>query len=106
MTFAGLWERWRDPASGEDVLSFAILTTAASEAIAPLHDRMPVILAPANFDAWLDPARPAEDLLWPFPEAMRFHAVSRYVSTSRNEGPECIAPLPSDGLAELSALLL
>lgn len=102
MTFAGLWERWRDPADGAELLSFTILTTAATEEIAALHDRMPVILAPEDHDAWLDPSRDATALLRPYLGPMRFHPVSRYVSTARNEGPECIAPLVEEPNSEPS----
>lgn len=63
MTFAGLWERWRASDDGTEVLAFTILTTAASEAIAALHDRMPVILSPEDHDAWLDPSRDGAPLL-------------------------------------------
>jgi putative SOS response-associated peptidase YedK len=93
MTFAGLWERWRDPAGAVELLTFTILTTAASEAIAPLHDRMPAILRPEDHDAWLDPQRDASPLLRPYAGPMRHYPVSRHVSAARNEGPECIAPL-------------
>ena len=48
--FAGLWERWKDPASGEVVRSCTIITTTPNEVCAPIHDRMPVILAPGDYD--------------------------------------------------------
>src|SRR5512145_1766858 len=53
--FAGLWERWQGEGS-DPVESCAILTTDANDLLAPIHDRMPVILAPRDFDLWLDPA--------------------------------------------------
>lgn len=49
---AGLWDRWKAP-DGRQVLSFTILTAAANAAVAPIHERMPVILAPADEDRWL-----------------------------------------------------
>jgi len=59
-----------------------------------VHDRMPVILAPAGFAAWLDPRTPAADLhtlLRPYPaEEMTAVPVGRYVSNPRNEGPKCL----------------
>src|SRR5207253_10941983 len=78
MALAGLWETWRSPA-GERVRSFAIVTTAPNALLAPIHDRMPVILAPETWPAWLgagpaDAAEPkpplvpykAEDMvIWP-----------------------------------------
>jgi putative SOS response-associated peptidase YedK len=53
LAFAGLWDRWRDPASGEEVLSATIIVSGASAWMAPFHDRMPVLLMPDQFDAWL-----------------------------------------------------
>ena len=47
--FAGLWERWKDPTSGEPLQTFAIITISANEIVAPLHDRMPVILEPGDY---------------------------------------------------------
>jgi putative SOS response-associated peptidase YedK len=58
---AGIWENWKEPASGEWIRTFAIITTDANEVVADIHDRMPVILAPADYVRWLgdepDPAR-------------------------------------------------
>ena len=95
LAFAGLWERWIRPADAEVIDSFTILTTEANPRIQPLHDRMPVILAPEVVDVWLDratdPARLSE-LLTPFPEErLAMHPVSRAVGNVRNEGPELIA---------------
>ena len=53
--FAGLWENWTDKESGEKVQSCTIVTTDANEVVAPIHNRMPVILGPDQFDRWLDP---------------------------------------------------
>jgi len=70
MALAGLWETWRSPA-GERVRSFAIVTTSPNELLAPIHDRMPVILAAENWPAWRGeaPADPAalKALLVPYP---------------------------------------
>jgi putative SOS response-associated peptidase YedK len=63
---AGLWEWWQDRESGEGVTSYTIVTCAANAAIAPLHDRMPVILREADYARWLDPATDAQPLLAPF----------------------------------------
>src|ERR1700740_3178838 len=70
MALAGLWETWRSPA-GERVRSFTIVTTAPNALLAPIHDRMPVILAPENWPIWLgekatDPAE-LKMLLAPYP---------------------------------------
>ena len=63
---AGLWESWRDPASGERVETYTIITTAANEAIAKLHDRMPVVLRQQDEARWLDPKATNQELLVPF----------------------------------------
>lgn len=69
---AGLWEWWKDPASGGGVETYTIVTTAANQALAPLHDRMPAIVAERNYEQWLDPDDEARDLLVPFAdEAIR-----------------------------------
>jgi putative SOS response-associated peptidase YedK len=92
---AGLWERWAGAESGA-VETCAVLTTDANEVVREVHNRMPVILAQADFAAWLDPRTPAQELLpllRPYPaEAMTASAVGRYVSNPRNEGPQCLAP--------------
>ena len=49
----GLWENWKDPTSGEWVRTFAIITTDANELVADIHDRIPLILAPADYVRWL-----------------------------------------------------
>jgi putative SOS response-associated peptidase YedK len=91
---AGLWERWH----GEDeaVETCAILTTEANAVVRPVHDRMPVVVAPGDFAAWLDPRTPSVDLhglLRPYAEAeMTSVPVGRYVNSPRNEGPQCLAP--------------
>ena len=55
---AGIWEGWRHPETDEMSRTFCIITTAANELIAPIHDRMPVIVAPEDFDRWLAPSSP------------------------------------------------
>jgi putative SOS response-associated peptidase YedK len=54
LAFAGLWEKWRDPATREDVLSCTIIVSGASASMTPFHDRMPVLLAAKDFEGWLD----------------------------------------------------
>jgi len=58
--FAGLWSRWER--GEEPIESCTIITTAANDTVAPIHDRMPVILHEADYDRWLDPASPADAL--------------------------------------------
>jgi putative SOS response-associated peptidase YedK len=87
--FAGLWEIWRDPADGAAVESFAILTTDANEAVAPIHDRMPVMLEGDDAAGWLESAEPAK-LLRPIAAARIVgYPVSTVVNAPRNEVPEC-----------------
>ena len=68
--FAGLGERWEDPA-GEALDTFTILTTDPNELVRPLHNRLTVILPPDSWDLWLDPEshdkQQLTDLLWPWP---------------------------------------
>jgi putative SOS response-associated peptidase YedK len=92
--FAGLYSVWAG-FEGE-LQTCAIVTTGANELMAALHDRMPVILAPADQEAWLDPGnRKAAELLRPCPaEAMEAYPVGPAVGNPRNEGPELVEPLP------------
>lgn len=88
---AGLWERWKDP-GGRSVESCAIVTVAANALVAQLHDRMPLIVAPDNYDAWL--AAESKDLPPAVPaEAMRTYPVSALVSNARNDVPACLDPI-------------
>jgi putative SOS response-associated peptidase YedK len=97
MTLAGLWDAWRSPA-GETIKSFAIITTTANALLAPLHDRMPVVIAPDCWGDWLgensSPQRAAETLLRPYPDkAMAFWAVDRRVGNVKNDSPDLFDPL-------------
>lgn len=91
--FAGLWESWR-PKAGEPLETFTILTTDANELMEPIHDRMPVILQPKDYDRWLDPgdpARPPVDLLRPYTaEPMLAWPVSQRVGNVRNNDAELL----------------
>ncbi len=89
--FAGLWERWKPAAGGDAVETFTIVTTDANEAVAEIHDRMPVILAQEAEETWLHgDAVEACKLLTPYSGAVNLRAVSRFVSNVNNEGPECL----------------
>jgi putative SOS response-associated peptidase YedK len=92
--FAGLRTAWKDP-HGRWLRSCTIVTTQANEAIASIHPRMPVILDPADEDAWLDPATPRprlEAMLRPLAVAeTHARAVSKAVNDARYDGPECLA---------------
>jgi putative SOS response-associated peptidase YedK len=92
--FAGLWSIWRD--DHVKLRSCAILTTAANATVAPLHDRMPVILDRAAERAWLDPSTPRAGLLEvlaPLSAALTaLRPVGPSVNDARYDGPECLAP--------------
>jgi putative SOS response-associated peptidase YedK len=94
---AGLWERWKKPDGGEKE-SCTLLTTEPNDLLAQVHNRMPVILSPDDFDLWLDAsvqnADAVQHLLRPYPgEDMRYYPVSTYVNNPRNDDPLCIEPL-------------
>lgn len=96
--FAGLWEQKLDPRNNDVLETCTIITTAANEVLAPVHDRMPVILKPADYDLWLDGKQKdtaeLQKLLAPFPaEAMQSHAVSRQVNSPTFDQPELINSL-------------
>ncbi|HEX4953865.1 MAG TPA: SOS response-associated peptidase [Thermoanaerobaculia bacterium] len=96
--FAGLWEHWQK--EGQTVESCTLLTTGPNPLMAPIHDRMPVILDPTEYDLWLDPGQSdrarLEALLDPFPaERMEAWPVSRFVNSPTNDSPRCIEPVSS-----------
>lgn len=97
MAFAGLWERWEQ--DGDYVESCTVLTTAANSSIAPLHERMPVLLGPEHYALWLAPEvqtpEPLQPLLQPWPEPLVIHPVSRAVNRPDHDGPELIEPEPT-----------
>lgn len=93
--FAGLWDRCAKVEP--PVETCTIVTTSANELMAPLHDRMPVIIGPDDYDLWLDPAvqepERLQPLLRPFAgDALEAFAVSPQVNNPRHNSPECIAP--------------
>jgi putative SOS response-associated peptidase YedK len=91
--FAGLWARSKQ-ADGNELHSCAIVTTTPSEVVAPIHDRMPVILDRAAEGAWLDPASgegELQELLAPA-EELEVTEVSEAVNDVKNDGPEVLEP--------------
>jgi putative SOS response-associated peptidase YedK len=90
--FAGLWESWQN---GREIRSATIITTDANDVVAPIHNRMPVILHPEDYQLWLDPdfdeKEPLTTLLKPYPsEAMEAYPVSRRVNSPSNNEPSII----------------
>ena len=92
--FAGLWDRWERDGEGFD--SCSIIVTAANPDIQPIHDRMPVIVNPAQYNSWLNPGqfnRPQlESLLVPFAGQLETFPVSRRVNSPANDDAGLIEP--------------
>jgi putative SOS response-associated peptidase YedK len=92
--FAGLWARARTETG--DVVSFAIVTGPPNELVAPIHDRMPIVLDRSAWSAWLDPTLPAEGahalLGVPADAGWYADAVSTHVNHADHDDPRCIAP--------------
>lgn len=106
MAAAGLWESWRAP-DGEILRSYTILTTAACEVLRFLHERMPVILEPADWPVWLGEAEgdPAS-LMRPSAAAFRIWRVSTAVNNVRHDGEALLAPVEEAVSAPSPALPL
>lgn len=108
LAMAGLYEIWRDPAKAEDdpdrfLWSTTVITTQAQDELGVIHERMPMMLTPDRWAAWLDPAPEDRaallDLLEPALStagsgALVAQPVSPLVSNVRNNGPELVAPIP------------
>ena len=105
LALAGLWEGWKDPATGQWLRTFTILTTSADAKLRPLHERMPVILPETDIAAFLEAEDP-RDLMRSFPGAdLDLWPVSDRVNAVRNDGPNLMAPLPAEAAASAMALL-
>jgi putative SOS response-associated peptidase YedK len=99
IAFAGLWETWCGP-NGEEVDTATIVTTQANHLLAPIHDRMPVIVPPDAFNLWLDcanvDATTATALFAPAADALlEWYPVSKVVNRASNDSPELILPAPA-----------
>jgi putative SOS response-associated peptidase YedK len=97
LAMAGLWTVWRDPKEkdGPPIVSVAVLTTEAQGQVADVHDRMPLLMAPDQWAAWLDPdVDQVDQLLVPPPldlvESLELRPVSSKVNNVRNNGPELL----------------
>lgn len=93
--FAGLWDSWKSP-DGAVWRTCTIITTDANELVAPVHNRMPVILPSAAYNEWLDPTLSDEQVLLPLlkpykAQDMLVRPVSRLVNDPKKEGPELLA---------------
>ena len=93
--FAGLWETWKDKETSKSIETYTIITTDPNELMQSLHNRMPVILDPKDYERWLAPAEPSHlpvDLLRPYPaEKMKAWKVNSAVGNVRNNSPELVA---------------
>ncbi|ANM11340.1 MULTISPECIES: SOS response-associated peptidase [unclassified Rhizobium] len=90
---AGIWEVWRHPV-GIDIRSFAVVTCPANEMMATIHDRMPVVLRPEDYQRWLSADPDPRGLMRPFDDdAMTMWPITRRILTVRNVGPEVISPV-------------
>ncbi|MDO9028550.1 MAG: SOS response-associated peptidase [Candidatus Roizmanbacteria bacterium] len=92
--FAGLWDVWKTP-EGKSIFTCTIITTTPNELIAPIHNRMPVILQKRFIDFWLDTSYQKEteliNILKPYPhDEMVAHEVSKLVNSPKNDNPGCI----------------
>jgi putative SOS response-associated peptidase YedK len=98
LVLAGLWDGWKDPSTETVRRTFTIVTSAPNDTMAALHNRMPVILAEDDWDAWLDPRFHERGrlraILEPSDEpALEIRAVSQLVNNVRNDGPELVVPI-------------
>jgi len=107
MAFAGIWDSWLS-GDGQEIRSCAIITVDAAAALADIHNRMPAILAPSQYDLWLDPAASLEQLqvLLQPREDIDLHAypVDRKVNAPDTDTPDCIAPSKSKQAPPLPGL--
>jgi putative SOS response-associated peptidase YedK len=96
--FGALWERWkpRGQSAGEWLITCVIITTEPNELLATIHDRMPLIIAPEDYDAWLHPATSpdvVEKLVRPWSGPLEAWPVGMRVNSPQNDDAECIEPL-------------
>jgi putative SOS response-associated peptidase YedK len=106
IAMAGLYEIWRDPTKADDdpdrfLWTCTVITTTAEDAVGKIHDRMPLLVEPDRYEAWLDPTNHDPDqlkrLLVPAaPGRLEAYPVSTDVNSVRNNGPELVAPLPPE----------
>lgn len=95
IAFAALWSIWRRP-EGEPLISCALLSTTAAPPIAHIHHRMPVVLAPEHYAAWLDAASSPPEvarLIAAARQDLAGYPVSPRVGDTRNDSPELLQPI-------------
>jgi len=87
----GLWENWKDPASGEWIRTFTIITTDANEMMTEIHDRMPLIITPRDYVRWLSDEPDPHDLLRP--SRCACGPISTRVNKPENDDPSIVEPI-------------
>lgn len=99
LALAGLYEFWRPSPEGEWLVTASVLTTDSSGVLAPLHDRMPLVVDPSAYGAWLDPGTaPGRDFDGFLPvDLLVAHPVSTAVNSVRNNSPELVEPVAAEG---------
>jgi putative SOS response-associated peptidase YedK len=96
LTIAGLWDRWRNRETGHTLQSCAMIITNANDFVAEVHDRMPVMLQPGQFDAWLS-GTAGLDILKPAPkDLLQRWPVSRRVNSSRASAEDATLITPAE----------
>ncbi len=99
--FAGLWEHWESPEDDHLIESCTIITTQSNAQLRPIHQRMPLIIAPERYGAWLDPVgedpQQLQPLLTPFAGEFALHPVSRAVNSPLKDNPHLIEAVELDG---------
>lgn len=96
---AAIWESWRNPETGEDMKTFAVITCQANALVAEIHDRMPVVIAPDDYRRWLGEETDPADLMAPFPAGlMTMWPVSTRVNAVRNDDPDILNPFQEPDL--------
>jgi putative SOS response-associated peptidase YedK len=96
---AGIWSGRRNPDTGLEEKTFAIITCAPNEMMRQIHDRMPVILHPEDYERWLSPEPDPYDLMRPFPgELMTMWPIGKNVGSPKNNTPDILDPIeePTD----------
>jgi putative SOS response-associated peptidase YedK len=96
LAFGGIWTAWTS--GSVRLLTFSVLTLPAEGDLALVHDRMPLVLEPANWDAWLTSADPTGLLAGPSPQyaaGIELRPVSPAVGDVRNDGPELVRKVPA-----------
>ena len=102
---AALWENWKDPTTAEWVRTFVILTTPSNDLVNRIHDRMPAILKPAEYERWLGLEPDPHDLLVPFPsELMAMWPISKRVNSPDNDDEQLLDQIPLLAAEQLPAV--